>query len=157
MYFDINLKLLSGKKYSKSKLTKYSGFIKLDVGWAERDIYSWKDFSIPLSFFDTSFIKSLSCFSRSFCCSVFLVASDSTERSLLMVSEVSTFNRWIFILIVSILGVWNLLYWVSKTWYLMHLLRFLGESRRMCAAYGAVHKLCRLKIGNFDPLLIVVF
>ena len=32
----------------------------------------------------------------------------------------------------------------------MHLLRFLGESRRMCAAYGAVHKLCRLKGGGVE-------
>ena len=43
MYFDINSKLLPGKntqkvnKYSKSKQTKYSGFVKLGVGWAERD------------------------------------------------------------------------------------------------------------------------
>ena len=36
VYFDINLKLLSGKKYSKSKQTKYSGFVKLGVRWAER-------------------------------------------------------------------------------------------------------------------------
>ena len=39
MYFDINIKLLSGKKYSKSKQTKYSGFLKLGVRWDERDIY----------------------------------------------------------------------------------------------------------------------
>ena len=31
MYYDINLKLLSGKKYSKSKQTKYSGFVNLGV------------------------------------------------------------------------------------------------------------------------------
>ena len=37
--FCINLKLLSGKKYSKSKQTKYSGFLKLGVRWDERDIY----------------------------------------------------------------------------------------------------------------------
>ena len=37
MYFDINLKLLSRKKYSKSKQTKFSGFVKLGVRWAERD------------------------------------------------------------------------------------------------------------------------
>ena len=37
MYFDIDLKLLSVKKYSKSKETKYSGFIRLGVWWAERD------------------------------------------------------------------------------------------------------------------------
>ena len=37
MYFDIDLKLLSGKKYSKSKQTKYSGFVKLGVRSAERD------------------------------------------------------------------------------------------------------------------------
>ena len=37
MYFDLNLKLLSGKKYSKSKQTKNLGFVKLGVRWAERD------------------------------------------------------------------------------------------------------------------------
>ena len=39
MYFYINLKLLPGKKYSKSKQTNYSGFVKLGVPWAERDKY----------------------------------------------------------------------------------------------------------------------
>ena len=38
VYLHINLKLLSGKKTSKSKQTKYSGFVKLGVRWAERDI-----------------------------------------------------------------------------------------------------------------------
>ena len=38
MYFDINLKLLSGKNTQKSEQTKYSGFVKLGVRWAERDI-----------------------------------------------------------------------------------------------------------------------
>ena len=37
MYFDINSKILSGKKYSKYKQTKYLGFVKLGVWWAERD------------------------------------------------------------------------------------------------------------------------
>ena len=37
MYFDTNLKLLPGKNYSKSKQTKYLGFVKLGVRWAERD------------------------------------------------------------------------------------------------------------------------
>ena len=36
MYFDINLKLLSGKN-SKSKQTKYSGLVKLGGWWAEQD------------------------------------------------------------------------------------------------------------------------
>ena len=36
MYYDINLKLLSGKKYWKSKQTKYLGFVKLGVQRAER-------------------------------------------------------------------------------------------------------------------------
>ena len=36
MYLDINLKLLSGEKYSKSK--QYSGFVKLGFWWAERGI-----------------------------------------------------------------------------------------------------------------------
>ena len=31
MYFDINLKILSGKKHSKSKQTKYSEFVKMGV------------------------------------------------------------------------------------------------------------------------------
>ena len=39
MYFDIILKLLSWKKYSKSKQTKYLGFVKLGVRWAEKDTY----------------------------------------------------------------------------------------------------------------------
>ena len=45
MHFDNFLKLLSGKKYSKSKQTKYSEFVKLDVQWAERDTdhYQTKD------------------------------------------------------------------------------------------------------------------
>ena len=30
-------KTLIGKKYSKTKQTKYSGFLKLVVQWAERD------------------------------------------------------------------------------------------------------------------------
>ena len=33
----INLKLISGKKYSKSEQTKYSGFVKSGIRWAERD------------------------------------------------------------------------------------------------------------------------
>ena len=37
MYFDINLKLLCGKN-TQSKQSKYSGFVKLGVRWAERDI-----------------------------------------------------------------------------------------------------------------------
>ena len=45
MYLDINLNVLSGKilkkstnnMYSKSQQTKYSGFVKLGVRWAERD------------------------------------------------------------------------------------------------------------------------
>ena len=37
MYFDINLKLLSGKSTQKVKQTKYLGFVKLGVWWIERD------------------------------------------------------------------------------------------------------------------------
>ena len=40
VYFDINLKLLSGKKYSKSAQTKYFGSVKLGVRWAEQDFIS---------------------------------------------------------------------------------------------------------------------
>ena len=73
---------------------------------------SWtkvKEFQIclPFSFLETSFISILSCFSRSLTTSVFLVAAVSVDKSLLMDSEVSTFNRCIFIRIVSILGVFD--------------------------------------------------
>ena len=37
MYFDINLKLLSGKNTQKVKNPKYSGWVKFGVRWAERD------------------------------------------------------------------------------------------------------------------------
>ena len=38
MYFDINLKLLSGTNTQKvNKQNMYSGFVKLGVGWAEQD------------------------------------------------------------------------------------------------------------------------
>ena len=37
-------KALVWKKYSKSKETKYLGFVKLGVGWAERDTYVFSTF-----------------------------------------------------------------------------------------------------------------
>ena len=79
------------------------------------------DLILPLSFFDTSFIKTRSCFSRSLTNSVLRVASDSVERSRFMVSEVSTFKRCIFILMVSILGVFGVYYHESSFTALLHM------------------------------------
>ena len=41
MYFDANLKLLSGKNTQKVNKQKNSGSVKLDVRWAELDIGFW--------------------------------------------------------------------------------------------------------------------
>ena len=58
MYFDINLKPLSGKNTQKVNKHKISGFVKLGVWWAERDIH--QEFVIIASKFDTPKIRTKS-------------------------------------------------------------------------------------------------
>ena len=77
----------------------------------------------PFSFLETSFMRTRSFFSRSLSSSVFLVASVSTLSNLLMVSDVSSFRRWIFVLIVSI--------------FFYYLYDDAGESLCTCAAADA--------------------